>query len=78
MRQARVKFMAGVQLSAVTHQCRKKQHLTPSYNLPLEFILLQTSHGYGVMFRVPLLGKAENFTVYIRNFIKFPKFDFSK
>ncbi|XP_060769093.1 P2X purinoceptor 5 [Neoarius graeffei] len=27
---------------------------------------------------VPLLGKAENFTVYIRNFIRFPKFNFSK
>ncbi|KAK3508824.1 hypothetical protein QTP70_009608 [Hemibagrus guttatus] len=27
---------------------------------------------------VPLLGKAENFTVYIRNFVRFPKFDFSK
>ncbi|XP_051531107.1 P2X purinoceptor 5 isoform X2 [Myxocyprinus asiaticus] len=26
----------------------------------------------------PLLGKAENFTVYIKNFIKFPKFAFSK
>ncbi|XP_076138557.1 P2X purinoceptor 5-like [Alosa pseudoharengus] len=27
---------------------------------------------------VPLLGKAENFTIYIKNFIKFPKFSFSK
>ncbi|KAF4072986.1 hypothetical protein AMELA_G00253820 [Ameiurus melas] len=27
---------------------------------------------------VPLLGKAENFSVYIRNFIRFPRFDFSK
>ncbi|KAK2816284.1 hypothetical protein Q7C36_022555 [Tachysurus vachellii] len=26
----------------------------------------------------PVLRKAENFSVYIRNFIKFPKFDFSK
>ncbi|KAG9281687.1 P2X purinoceptor 5 [Astyanax mexicanus] len=26
----------------------------------------------------PLLGKAENFTIYIKNFIRFPKFDFSK
>ncbi|XP_034883394.1 P2X purinoceptor 5 isoform X3 [Mirounga leonina] len=26
----------------------------------------------------PLLGKAENFTVYIKNFIRFPKFNFSK
>ncbi|KAM9441381.1 P2X purinoceptor 5 isoform 2-T2 [Clarias gariepinus] len=26
----------------------------------------------------PLLGKAENFSIYIRNFIRFPKFDFSK
>ncbi|XP_030633917.1 purinergic receptor P2X, ligand-gated ion channel, 8 [Chanos chanos] len=26
----------------------------------------------------PLLGKAENFTVYIKNFIRFPKFAFSK
>ncbi|KAG8450403.1 hypothetical protein GDO86_002891, partial [Hymenochirus boettgeri] len=26
----------------------------------------------------PLLGKAENFTVYIKNSIRFPKFDFSK
>ncbi|KAB5522413.1 hypothetical protein PHYPO_G00159260 [Pangasianodon hypophthalmus] len=28
--------------------------------------------------KVPLLGEAENFSVYIRNFIRFPKFDFSK
>ncbi|TSL28152.1 P2X purinoceptor 5 [Bagarius yarrelli] len=28
--------------------------------------------------KLPLLGKAENFTVYIRNFIRFPKFHFSK
>ncbi|MCJ8748546.1 hypothetical protein PDJAM_G00166040, partial [Pangasius djambal] len=28
--------------------------------------------------KVPLLGKAENFSVYIRNFIRFPKFAFSK
>ncbi|KAI5089237.1 P2X purinoceptor 5 [Silurus meridionalis] len=27
---------------------------------------------------VPLLGQAENFTIYIRNFIGFPKFEFSK
>ncbi|XP_058269720.1 purinergic receptor P2X, ligand-gated ion channel, 8 isoform X2 [Hemibagrus wyckioides] len=27
---------------------------------------------------VPLLGKAENFTIYIKNFIRFPLFDFSK
>ncbi|XP_058239617.1 P2X purinoceptor 5 isoform X2 [Hemibagrus wyckioides] len=27
---------------------------------------------------VPRLGKAENFSVYIRNFVRFPKFDFSK
>nr|XP_061801396.1 P2X purinoceptor 5-like [Nerophis lumbriciformis] len=27
---------------------------------------------------VPLLSQAENFTVYIKNFIRFPKFDFSK
>ncbi|XP_061658774.1 P2X purinoceptor 5 isoform X2 [Syngnathoides biaculeatus] len=27
---------------------------------------------------VPLLGEAENFTVYIKNFIRFPKFEFSK
>ncbi|XP_062407918.1 P2X purinoceptor 5-like [Sardina pilchardus] len=27
---------------------------------------------------VPLLGKAENFTIYIKNFIRFPKFSFSK
>ncbi|KAM9468904.1 purinergic receptor P2X, ligand-gated ion channel, 8 isoform 2-T3 [Clarias gariepinus] len=27
---------------------------------------------------VPLLGKAENFTIYIKNFIRFPKFNFSK
>ncbi|XP_017570386.1 P2X purinoceptor 5 [Pygocentrus nattereri] len=26
----------------------------------------------------PLLGKSENFTIYIKNFIRFPKFDFSK
>ncbi|KAL7838105.1 hypothetical protein AOLI_G00265090 [Acnodon oligacanthus] len=26
----------------------------------------------------PLLQKAENFTIYIKNFIRFPKFDFSK
>ncbi|XP_062844331.1 P2X purinoceptor 5 [Trichomycterus rosablanca] len=26
----------------------------------------------------PMLGKAENFTLYIRNFIRFPKFEFSK
>lgn len=34
--------------------------------------------GCGVIFRIPLLGQAENFTVYIRNFVKFPKFDFSR
>ncbi|KAM5181469.1 P2X purinoceptor 5 isoform 2-T2 [Mantella aurantiaca] len=28
--------------------------------------------------KVPLLGKAENFTVYIKNSIRFPKFNFSK
>ncbi|XP_073473003.1 P2X purinoceptor 5 isoform X1 [Aquarana catesbeiana] len=28
--------------------------------------------------RAPLLGKAENFTVYIKNSIRFPKFNFSK
>ncbi|OCT91145.1 P2X purinoceptor 5 [Xenopus laevis] len=28
--------------------------------------------------KIPLLGKAENFTVYIKNSIRFPKFDFSK
>uniref|UniRef100_A0A8C9WJL0 P2X purinoceptor n=1 Tax=Scleropages formosus TaxID=113540 RepID=A0A8C9WJL0_SCLFO len=27
---------------------------------------------------VPLLGRAENFTVYIKNFIRFPRFEFSK
>uniref|UniRef100_A0A8B9JVA6 P2X purinoceptor n=1 Tax=Astyanax mexicanus TaxID=7994 RepID=A0A8B9JVA6_ASTMX len=27
---------------------------------------------------VPLLGKTENFTIYIKNFIRFPKFGFSK
>ncbi|KAL7831643.1 hypothetical protein AOLI_G00291910 [Acnodon oligacanthus] len=27
---------------------------------------------------VPLLGKTESFTIYIKNFIRFPKFDFSK
>ncbi|XP_063061486.1 purinergic receptor P2X, ligand-gated ion channel, 8 [Engraulis encrasicolus] len=27
---------------------------------------------------VPLLGKAETFTIYIKNFIRFPKFSFSK
>ncbi|XP_062408444.1 P2X purinoceptor 5-like [Sardina pilchardus] len=27
---------------------------------------------------VPLLGKVENFTIYIKNFIRFPKFSFSK
>ncbi|XP_062872412.1 purinergic receptor P2X, ligand-gated ion channel, 8 [Trichomycterus rosablanca] len=28
--------------------------------------------------KVPLLRSAENFTIYIKNFIRFPKFDFSK
>ncbi|XP_036071046.1 P2X purinoceptor 5 isoform X3 [Oryzias melastigma] len=28
--------------------------------------------------REPLLSEAENFTIYIKNFIRFPKFDFSK
>lgn len=28
--------------------------------------------------RKPLLGSAENFTVYIKNSIRFPKFKFSK
>lgn len=28
--------------------------------------------------REPLLSEAENFTVYIKNFIRFPKFEFSK
>lgn len=32
----------------------------------------------GLVFRKPLLGKAEDFTVYIKNFIRFPKFNFSK
>lgn len=31
-----------------------------------------------MVFRVPLLGKAEDFTIYIKNFIHFPKFNFSK
>uniref|UniRef100_A0A3Q3QT39 Uncharacterized protein n=1 Tax=Monopterus albus TaxID=43700 RepID=A0A3Q3QT39_MONAL len=29
-------------------------------------------------YREPLLSEAENFTVYIKNFIRFPKFEFSK
>lgn len=28
--------------------------------------------------QVPILSKAENFTIYIKNFIRFPKFSFSK
>lgn len=32
----------------------------------------------GLVFRKPLLGKAEDFTIYIKNFIRFPKFNFSK
>lgn len=28
--------------------------------------------------REPLLSEAENFTIYIKNFIRFPKFEFSK
>lgn len=32
----------------------------------------------GWVFRKPLLGKAEDFTIYIKNFIRFPKFNFSK
>lgn len=32
----------------------------------------------GLVFRKPLLGEAEDFTVYIKNFIRFPKFNFSK
>ncbi|CAJ0952008.1 unnamed protein product [Ranitomeya imitator] len=28
--------------------------------------------------KIPLLGKAEDFTVYIKNSIRFPKFNFSK
>ena len=31
-----------------------------------------------MVFRKPLLGEAEDFTVYIKNFIRFPKFNFSK
>lgn len=31
-----------------------------------------------MVFRKPLLGKAEDFTIYIKNFIHFPKFNFSK
>lgn len=30
------------------------------------------------VFRKPLLGEAKDFTVYIKNFIRFPKFNFSK
>ena len=32
----------------------------------------------GLVFRKPLLGKAEDFTIYIKNFIRFPKFNFFK
>lgn len=32
----------------------------------------------GLICRKPLLGKAEDFTIYIKNFIRFPKFNFSK
>lgn len=45
----------------------------------------QSGQGQGLLdrlsiliFRKPLLGKAEDFTVYIKNFIRFPKFNFSK
>uniref|UniRef100_A0A8C2WZ51 P2X purinoceptor n=1 Tax=Cyclopterus lumpus TaxID=8103 RepID=A0A8C2WZ51_CYCLU len=33
---------------------------------------------YGKRPREPLLSEAENFTIYIKNFIRFPKFEFSK
>ncbi|KAM6983753.1 P2X purinoceptor 5 [Tautogolabrus adspersus] len=33
---------------------------------------------YGSRPREPLLSAAENFTIYIKNFIRFPKFEFSK
>lgn len=32
----------------------------------------------GLVFRKPLLSNAENATVYIKNYIHFPKFNYSK
>uniref|UniRef100_A0A3B4B1Y8 P2X purinoceptor n=1 Tax=Periophthalmus magnuspinnatus TaxID=409849 RepID=A0A3B4B1Y8_9GOBI len=65
-------------LNAVVYSCGMN---VVKGNLP-HCVCLITTAAYVLMcllsFREPLLSAAENFTVYIKNFIRFPKFDFSK
>jgi len=55
-----------------------------SLSAPLVLFLFHTAASLSVsppplfLSREPLLSEAENFTIYIKNFIRFPKFEFSK
>lgn len=42
------------------------------------FVCFFTQLPVSFLSREPLLSEAENFTIYIKNFIRFPKFEFSK
>uniref|UniRef100_A0A672SZJ4 P2X purinoceptor n=1 Tax=Sinocyclocheilus grahami TaxID=75366 RepID=A0A672SZJ4_SINGR len=48
---------------------------------PVEHVAVHLPHIFALLFALhayPMLAKAENFTIYVKNFIKFPKFAFSK
>uniref|UniRef100_A0AAY5EAA0 Purinergic receptor P2X, ligand-gated ion channel, 8 n=1 Tax=Electrophorus electricus TaxID=8005 RepID=A0AAY5EAA0_ELEEL len=53
-------------------RCLRKEHNSTGTCEIYAWCPIERSH------RVPLLGKTENFTIFIKNFIRFPKFGFSK
>uniref|UniRef100_A0A3P9L2A3 P2X purinoceptor n=1 Tax=Oryzias latipes TaxID=8090 RepID=A0A3P9L2A3_ORYLA len=69
---AEVRIMTGLCLNKffLPHITTKIYCFMPLYCVPLS-----TSVDCNVE---PLLSEAENFTIYIKNFIRFPKFEFSK
>ena len=53
--------------------------LGPRNQYPRFVILVLAENRFGAgSLTEPLLSGAENFTIYIKNFIRFPKFEFSK
>ncbi|XP_076833059.1 purinergic receptor P2X, ligand-gated ion channel, 8 isoform X2 [Brachyhypopomus gauderio] len=61
-------------LGVKSGRCLKKDHNATGTCEIYGWCPIERRHHPGV----PLLGKTENVTIYIKNFIRFPKFDFSK